>query len=71
MANKYINTIMNKEDSIGAIMGIPTSPNEILKSLGLDRQIYQIKRTAKKVALPLGVVIASGLIYKVYKSKQG
>ena len=71
MANKYICTIMEQKESVGAVMGIPSSPDEVLKSLGLDRHIYQIKRTAKKVALPLGIVIASGLIYKVYKYKQG
>lgn len=71
MNNKYIAAIMEKEDKMGSVMGIPTSTDDILKSLGLDRHAYQIKRTAKKIALPLGVVIASGLIYKVYKSKQG
>jgi invasion protein IalB len=71
MTNKYIHAIMEQKDSVGAVMGIPTSPNDVLKSLGLDRHIYQIKRTTKKVALPIGVLIASGLIYNIYKSTKG
>ena len=68
MANKYIYKIMEKDNSSKDSVGFMPSIDDVTKSIGLDRHAYQIKRTAKKLVIPVSLIGISLLGYKIYKS---